>query len=72
MERVIPLTLLGVLVAVPTYAQKRNATEQEVLNASQVVNEASLIKKDRATVERLYVDDYMYIHSNGTVILPAP
>ena len=67
MKRNIALTLLGVLVAVPTYAQKANAQEQEVLKASQVVNEAFLIKKDRATMERLYADDYMYIHSNGTV-----
>lgn len=67
MKRNIALTLLGVLVAVPTYAQKANAQEQEVLKASQLVNEASLIKKDRATMERLYADDYMYIHSNGTV-----
>ena len=67
MNRVIALTLLGVLVAVPTYAQKPNATEQEVLKASQVLDEASLIKKDRATMERLYADDYMYLHSNGTV-----
>ena len=67
MKRVIALTLLGVLVAVPTYAQTRNAKEQEVLKASQVLDEASLIKKDRATMERLYADDYMYVHSNGTV-----
>jgi ketosteroid isomerase-like protein len=67
MKQVIALTLLGVLVAVPTYAQKPNAKEQEVLKAVQVLREASLIKKDRATMERLYTDDYMYIHSNGTV-----
>ena len=67
MKRNIALTLLGVLVAVPTYAQKANAQEQEVLKASQESNEASLIKKDRATMERLYADDYRYIHSNGTV-----
>jgi hypothetical protein len=67
MKQVIALTLLGVLVAAPTYAQTRNATEQEVLKASQVLDEASLIKKDRATMERLYADDYMYLHSNGTV-----
>jgi ketosteroid isomerase-like protein len=67
MKRIIALTLLGVLLAVPTYAQKPNAQEQEVLKASEVSNEASLIKKDRATMERLYADDYMYIHSNGTV-----
>ncbi len=67
MKRVIALALLGVLVSVPAYAQKQNPTEQEVLKASQALDEASLIKKDRATMERLYADDYMYTHSNGTV-----
>ena len=67
MKPVIVLTLLGVLVAFPAHAQTRNATEREVLKATQVLNEASLIKKDRATMERLYADDYMYLHSNGTV-----
>ena len=67
MKRVIALALLGVLVAVPAYAQKGNPTEQAVLKASQALDEASLMKKDRATMERLYADDYMYTHSNGTV-----
>ncbi len=67
MKRVIALTLLGLLVAVPTHAQTRNAKEQEVLKAYHVLSDASLIKKDRATMERFYSDDYMYIHSNGTV-----
>jgi ketosteroid isomerase-like protein len=67
MKRVIALTLLGVLVAFPAHAQTRNATEREVLKASQALDDASLIKKDRATMERLYADDYMYLHSNGTV-----
>ena len=67
MKQVIALTLLGVLFAVPIHAQTPNATEQEVLKASQIVSEANLIKKDRATMERLYADDYMYVHSNGIV-----
>jgi ketosteroid isomerase-like protein len=71
MKRVIALTLLGVLGAVPTYAQKPNAQEREVLKASQVLDEASLIKKDRATMERLYANDYTYTHSNGTVLNKA-
>ena len=65
--RVLALTLLGVLVAAPTYAQTRNATEREVLKATQMLDEASLIKKDRATMERLYANDYLYLHSNGTI-----
>jgi ketosteroid isomerase-like protein len=67
MKRIIALTLLGVLFAVPIHAQTPNATEQEVLKASQMLNEANFNKKDRATMERLYADDYMYLHSNGTV-----
>ena len=67
MNRVIALTLLGVLVAVPTHAQTRNAKEQAVLKATQVLTDASLMKKDRVTMERLYADDYTYTHSNGTV-----
>lgn len=67
MKQVIALTLLGVLVAFPAKAQTRNATEREVLKATQVLDDASLIKKDRATMERLYADDYMYLHSNGTI-----
>jgi ketosteroid isomerase-like protein len=68
MKRVIALTLLGVLVAFPAHAQARNAAEREVLKASQLLDEASLIKKDRATMERMYADDYMYTHSNGNVL----
>jgi ketosteroid isomerase-like protein len=71
MKRVIALTLLGALAAFPAHAQTRNATEQEVLKASQMLDEASLIKKDRATMQRLYADDYMYVHSNGTVLNKA-
>jgi ketosteroid isomerase-like protein len=68
MKRVIALTLLGVLVAFPAHAQARNAAEREVLKASQLLDEASLMKKDRATMERYYAEDYMYTHSNGTVL----
>lgn len=71
MKRFIALTLLGVLVAVPAHAQTGTATERDVLKASQALDEASLMKKDRATMERLYADDYMYTHSNGRVLNKA-
>ena len=67
MNRVIAIALLGMLVAVPASAQKPNANEQDVLKATKALNEASLIKKDRTTMDRLYAADYMYTHSNGTV-----
>src|SRR5438046_2245976 len=66
MKRAVVLTLLGVFVAVPTRGQTTNATEQEVLKAYHTLDDAS-IKKDRATMERMMADDYLYIHSNGTV-----
>ncbi len=67
MKRVIALALFGVLVALPTHGQTRNAMEQEVLRASELLRDASLITKDRSIMERLYADDYMYTHSHGTV-----
>ncbi len=67
MKRNIALALLGVFVALPVHAQKPSASEQEVLKMTQMLDEASLMKKDRATMERMYADDYMYLHSNGTV-----
>ena len=65
--RPVFLTLVAVLAALPAYAQTTKATEQEVLKAYRELDEASLIKKDRATMERLMADDYSYGHSNGSV-----
>lgn len=67
MKRIIALTLLGVLVGVPAHGQKPNTSEQQVLKATHELDQASLIKKDRSTMERYYADDYVYQHSNGTV-----
>jgi uncharacterized protein (TIGR02246 family) len=67
MNRIIALTLVGALVAAPAQAQKQSAGEQEVRKATEMLNAASLIKKDRAAMERFYADDYVYNHSNGTV-----
>ena len=68
MTRVLALTVLGMLITVPGYAQTQTALQQDVIKASQVLEEASLMKKDRATMERLYADDYVYVHSNGNVL----
>ncbi len=71
MKRFIALALLGVLVAAPTHAQTRNPMEQEVLKASRALEEASITKKDRGALERYYADEYVYTHSNGTVLNKA-
>ena len=67
MNRAIALSVLGVLVAFPAHAQTPNASEQDVLKAVHAYDEASLLKKDRATMERVIADDFLYVHSNGTV-----
>jgi len=67
MRNIAVLTLLGMLAAFPGFSQTANATEQEVLKAFHALDDAN-IKKDRATMERMMADDYMYTHSNGSVL----
>ena len=59
-------TLLGLLVVSPGAAQAPRAADQELLNLDETLIDA-LFKKDRAKFEPLLADDYVYIHSNGTV-----
>jgi len=47
-------------------AQPPGAVVEELTRLSRTVEDAA-VKKDRATLERLYSDDYSFIHSNGTV-----
>ena len=49
------------------YAQTPDAAGQELMKLEQQSIDAS-VKKDRATFERLLGDDYVYTHSNGTVL----
>lgn len=66
MKRLLVPILLGLLVVSPGAAQTSSATHREVLKLDQTLLDA-LLKKDRATFEPLLADDYVYIHSNGTV-----
>ena len=66
MKRIIVCSLLGLLAVIAVYAQTQNATQQEVLNAYRALDQTQ-VTKDRATMERLMADDYLYTHSNGTV-----
>ena len=59
-------TLVGLLVVSPGAAQAPSATDQTVLKLDRELIDA-LFKKDRTTFEPLLADDYVYIHSNGTV-----
>jgi len=66
MKGLLVTILLGLLVVSPGGAQTPNATQREVLKVDQTLLDA-LLQKDRATFEPLLADDYVYIHSNGTV-----
>jgi len=59
-------TLVALFVVSPGAAQAPSATDQTVLKLDRELIDA-LFKKDRTTFEPLLADDYIYIHSNGTV-----
>ena len=65
MRSVLLFALLGIVAPVAAQAQTGNAVEKEVAQLFHTLNDAG-IKKDRATIERLTADDFIYIHSNGS------
>jgi ketosteroid isomerase-like protein len=66
MKRIATLGVIGVLVALPGSTQSPAGAEQEVLALERAYDDASM-KKDHAATERLLADDFVYIHSNGTI-----
>jgi ketosteroid isomerase-like protein len=66
MRRAIVFAVLAVLAAIPAYSQSPAAANQAVLKEYRALDQAQF-KKDRATMERLMADDYLYTHSNGAV-----
>ena len=65
MKAVVMSAAFALLIANPALAQN-SAVENEVSQIFHILNNAT-IKKDRTTIERLLADDYVYIHSNGSV-----
>ena len=59
-------TLVALFVVSPGAAQAPSATDQTVLKLDRELIDA-LFTKDRTAFEPLLADDYVYIHSNGTV-----
>jgi ketosteroid isomerase-like protein len=47
-----------------------SSDEQELMRLEQAYNDAQ-VKRDRATLEQLWADDYLYTHSNGAVMTKA-
>src|SRR5438046_9523350 len=70
MNRTLVVALLGLLASTVAWAQATSAVEQEIIKLEQTVTDAQF-KKDRATLERLLADDYLYTHSNGSVLNKA-
>ena len=58
------------LIGLALSAQDIGSVTRELGRLEQAGSEAT-VKKDRAALERLYADDYSYIHSNGSVATKA-
>ncbi len=67
MKRTLAFALLVLLASGRARAQATSATEQEIIKLEQAATDAQF-KKDRAALERLLADDYLYTHSNGSVL----
>src|SRR5205823_5203292 len=63
MKRTLVVALLGLLASSGAWAQATSALEQDIIKLEQAVTDAQF-KKDRAALERLLADDYLYTHSN--------
>lgn len=70
MNRISALALIAWLAGSSGSAQTPRSVEQELIALDQAFNDAQ-VKKDRATLERLWADDYSYTHSNGSVMNKA-
>src|SRR6059036_4089437 len=70
MKHTLAVALLGLLGSGGAWAQETSATEQEIIKLEQAATDAQF-KKDRAALERLLSDDYLYTHSNGSVLNKA-
>jgi len=70
MTRTVALGVLALLAGHGSRAQTPRSAEQELMALDQASNDAQ-VKKDRATLERLWGDDYLYTHSNGSVLNKA-
>ena len=70
MRRMFLLGLAALLACSNGSAQTPRSAEQELMALDQAFNDAQ-VKKDRATLERLWADDYSYTHSNGAVMNKA-
>lgn len=57
---------IAILAGLIVSAQQTGSAEREVQRMEQAAADA-FVKKDRTALERVYADEYSYIHSNGSV-----
>ena len=67
MKRTPIVAVLWLLGGSRVVAQTPSAVEQEIIKLEQTVTDAQF-KKDRVALERLLAEDYLYTHSNGSVL----
>jgi len=70
MKRTVVLFVAGALAGHVAWAQSSSAAEQELMKLAQSALDATL-KKDRPALDRIYADEYVYIHTNGGVLNKA-
>lgn len=64
------LTIVSATAALAQYDDNRSKAEREVLKLNKEYNEA-IVKKDMATLERVWADDFFYAGENGKIFNKA-
>src|SRR3954469_1052227 len=63
----VVLVLVAAVSTIGVSAQPAASVEQEVIRLKRTLEDA-FVKKDRAVLDRSYAADYVYTHSNGSVL----
>jgi uncharacterized protein DUF4440 len=61
---------IAIFTGLVVSAQQAGSVAQEIQRLEQAAENA-FVKKDRAALERVYADEYSYIHSNGSIASKA-
>jgi hypothetical protein len=67
MKGTLVVALLGWFAGGRAWTQTARTVERDIIKLERTVTDAQF-KKDRPALERLLADDYLYTHSNGSVL----
>ncbi len=70
MKRAVAIGVVMVVAGGAGLARSAQSVEDQLVALDQASNDAQ-VRKDRATLERLWGDDYLYTHSNGSLATKA-